>query len=140
MSNQNIPLPYRNLSFNQLYYKLEYAIRGRKYAWAKYYEMVSQAHNQDYNNYTVLQTTVKEDSIPTHIKSQLTEMATALKKKWECPICFEFIPDGEVEITNCGHFYCKECLKNLKKASKDNNESKWSCAVCRCKHSHTNDE
>jgi rubrerythrin len=115
------------------------ALKGRKYAWAQYYNTISTTHDQDHQHYNTLTTTIQEDNIPSHIKNQLTDMAKELKKKWECPICMDFIPDGEVEITNCGHFFCKDCLKNLKQVSKNNHEDKWSCPVCRKKHNHNND-
>ena len=109
--------------------QLEYAIKGRKFAWAKYYEMVNQAHRQDGGHYRKIQN-LTNDAIPTHIKTMLTDMAQELKMKWECPVCLDFIADGSVAITNCGHIYCTPCLEQLKKITTG---SKWKCAMCKRK-------
>ena len=136
----NVNPAHRNLTWNQLYGKFLFAVSGRKFAWAKYYELVNQTHDRDYAHYQALTQTVAVEAIPTHIKTELKEMSAALKKKWECPICLEFIPDGSVEVTNCGHFYCKPCLTQLKQTSRQQGEDKWSCAVCRKKHTHGAEE
>jgi len=44
---------------------------------------------------------------------------------FECPICLEKHKDNLV-VTNCGHIFCKPCLKESLKASKQ-------CAKCRKK-------
>eukprot|EP01051_Picozoa_sp_SAG22_P008105 SAG22_NODE_600_length_8677_cov_18.222429_3_plen_915_part_00 len=31
-----------------------------------------------------------------------------LKEEIECPICFDTIPEGQLDITRCGHKYCKQ--------------------------------
>jgi rubrerythrin len=115
--------------------KLDWANKRCKYAWAKYYSSQAEAHDQDHAHYEIITTrVVAEDAVPRHIKDMLTTMADELKKKWECPICLDFIPDGSLEITNCGHFYCKPCLAGVKKMATDAHKDKWECAVCRKKH------
>ena len=52
--------------------------------------------------------------MPEHIKEELKNMAKELKKKWECPICYDFIADEQLLITNCGHYYCVPCLESWK--------------------------
>ena len=42
----------------------------------------------------------------------------------ECPICFEVIQKGELEITNCGHKYCKNCYDKLVETTNK-------CALCK---------
>ena len=54
--------------------------------------------------------------------------------KWECPVCLDMIKDGELEISNCGHFYCKPCLDTIKDKAQTEHLEKWECAVCRRKH------
>jgi late competence protein required for DNA uptake (superfamily II DNA/RNA helicase) len=108
--------------------------KQRAFAWAKYYEEVRlhlhDAHDH-YNNYNRV---ADDRSIPEHIKNEMKEMAKALKKKWECPICLDFIEDEQLDITNCGHYYCKDCLKGWKDAEKARGEAKWKCGVCNRKH------
>jgi len=120
--------------------KLNYANARCRFAWAKYYEAVRSDLHDDWGHYTILERVVSEDAMPVHIKNELKEMATALKKKWECPVCQDFIPEGELEITNCGHFYCKGCLDTLKEHHKNKGDPKWSCAVCRRKHGYRDEE
>ena len=127
-------------SIESLQNKLTYARRQTAFAWAKYYECVNNSLHDDHEHYIAYNTAVAEDTIPEHIKSQLKEMATALKKKWECPICLDMIDDGDLDITNCGHCYCKQCLAQLKQTHKNQEKPKWECAVCRRKHGYKNDD
>lgn len=113
---------------------LDYARRQKAFAWAKYYEQVNSDLMADTGYFTTVNRVVSEDAIPTHIKTELAEMAAALKKKWECPICIEMIESGTLEITNCGHYYCKPCLAALKETCRTRGDRKWECAVCRRKH------
>ena len=114
--------------------KLRFAQNQRAFAWAKYYTAINQAHDDDHGHYEVVRVIADDAGVPEHIKTQMKEMATALKKKWECPVCLEFIPDGQVEITNCGHIYCKPCLKAWQDAEKAQGKAKWECGVCKRKH------
>ena len=104
--------------------------KKRAYAWAKLYEAWNDNHNQDARQYVVLQRIADDVAIPTHIKDTLVAMATELRKKWDCPICVDIIPEGELEITNCGHFYCKSCLARWKQAEKDAGKPQWKCCSC----------
>lgn len=135
----NLPAPYRNWSPAQLFYKFQNAVRGKAYAWAQYYRITNEAHDQDHAHYGMLTTTVTLETIPTHIKAELKSMADQLRKKWECPVCLEFIADGTLQITNCGHFYCDACLGQMKQISRDRGDTKWCCAVCRKKHNLADD-
>lgn len=131
MATDTITLP-------QAVRQLNWANRRCKFAWAQYYTVLNEAHNRDRANYLLItHRIVNEDSIPTHIKTMLIEMAKELKKKWECPICIEFIDDGNMEITNCGHFYCKGCLGQVKARAQQAHQEKWECGVCRKKHGFT---
>jgi rubrerythrin len=129
----------QNLSLPQALTKLNWANKRCKFAWAKYYESINENHIQDHQHYTRLETTTLEEAIPAHIKNSLMEMAQELRKKWECPVCFDFIPDGSLQITNCGHFFCNGCLNGVKQNSKRMNQEKWSCPVCRRNHSHSDE-
>lgn len=72
--------------------------------------------------------------VPTHIKMMIDTMSRELKKKWDCPVCTDFIPDGELAITNCGHLFCKNCLKGWKNVCKAEGKDKWACPVCNRQH------
>jgi hypothetical protein len=126
--------------------KLTYARKQKAFAWAKFYEQVNGNLHDDHGNMVVYERIVEDRSIPVHIKNEMKEMALALKKKWECPICKEMIEDGQLEITNCGHYYCKPCLAQhiaYQKTQVDARQvrfAKWSCATCRRKHSFKEDD
>lgn len=94
--------------------------KQKSFAWAKYYSAQSSRLAADYSNYRLLQL-IKEDSeaksIPEHIVKSIADMGAALKKTWDCSICMEIIKPDQLEITNCGHFFCKECIKEHKKRS-----------------------
>jgi len=120
--------------------RLDYANKRVAFAWAKYYSVVNADLHEAHATYATYTRVVSEDALPEHIKSEMREMATALKKKWECPCCLDMIDDGDLEITNCGHFYCKGCLTTLKQTQKTAGKEKWECAVCRRKHNYKEDE
>ena len=107
-----------------------------KFAWAQYYNVLNERLHDDRNHYAIINRSSADVSVPQHIKDELIAMATELKKKWECPVCFDMIEDGNLEITNCGHFYCKECLENWKKAQKEQGKDKWKCCMCNRQHKH----
>jgi len=128
--------------------KLDYANKRVSFAWAKYYDMTNNRHEADwiqYNNINGWILGVREENrvaddrtVPEHIKAEMKEMANMLKKQWGCPICMEFIPNEKLVITNCGHFYCGECLESWKKIEKDKGKEKWKC--CSCNRQHKLDE
>ena len=120
--------------------KLIWARKQKAYAWAKYYEQVNHELHNDHANYDTFNRVADDKSIPAHIKAEMKEMATALKKKWECPVCMDMIEDEALEITNCGHYYCKPCLEAWKKTCKDRGDEKWKCGMCNRKHGYGADE
>ena len=105
------------------------------FAWAKYYENVRGSPTIEfrYINRLTEMTTQAEEGFPTHIKNELLEMAKELKKQWECPICIETITPDNLEITNCGHYFCKPCLTGLKERNRVSTGSNGCCPVCRRK-------
>jgi len=116
--------------------QLNYSKKQTAYAWANHYKHVENQLVDAIDNHKRLVKVEKEESIPNHIKEEMKEMANLLKKKWECPICLNMIENGKLEITGCGHFYCRDCLKQHQQTSKANNEPKWKCATCRRKQSY----
>jgi hypothetical protein len=122
------------MSVAQLNQSLIYANKRVAYAWARYYAEVRLHLHEDHDNYDTLNRVADDRTIPEHIKEEMKTMAKALKKKWECPICIDFIADDKLDITNCGHYYCKPCLQGWKDAEKARGEDKWKCGVCNRKH------
>ena len=115
--------------------RLNYANKRVKFAWAKYYESINRDHDDDHRQYQAIRrANTTTEAVPTHIKTMMEDMMKELKKKWECPLCFEFIPDGMVEITNCGHIYCQPCLDAWKKTCRDRGDDHWKCGMCNRKH------
>jgi transcription elongation factor Elf1 len=141
------PAPHTaTTQMNPTQQQLNFARKQKAFAWAKYYEAVNQAHTQAVVQYVTLTTTATDVAVPAHIKTTLKEMADQLKKKFECPICLEMIESEQLEITNCGHYYCKGCLTAHKAAERATqthvapDRQKWSCATCRRKHGFKPDE
>ncbi len=88
------------------------------FAWAMYYEEVNKSHCTELDIYTRQQSIIEE--IPLHLVKELEELNKKLKKRIECPICFEVIEDGDLKIPFCGHKYCNSCYNVIDK-----------CAICR---------
>jgi hypothetical protein len=131
---------HSKMNVEQLTQKLQWARKQKSFAWAKYYEQVNGALHNDHGNVVVYERIIEDAGIPPHIKEEMKQMAVALKKKWECPICMEMIDDGQLEITNCGHYYCKACLDMYQQQQKRENPNKWKCAVCRRSASYKDEE
>jgi len=99
--------------------------RQRRFAWAKYYEEVREGHERTIV-YVARQIAITTDpTIPQHLKNEIEEMATAMRKQYECPICLDMIASGELDITNCGHKYCKSCLAQVLACAEPK------CSICR---------
>ena len=118
----------------QLQQRLAWREKQRAYAWAQFYAVRNEQLHDDHQQYDTFNRVADDRAVPEHIKAELKAMATALKKKWECPVCMDMIDDGDLVITNCGHFYCKACLEAWKKTEKDRGEEKWKCGCCNRKH------
>ena len=113
--------------------QLESANKRTKYAWAKYYSTVNTELQDATIQYKTIIETTSDSNIPNHIKSVLIDLSTKLKHKWECSICLEFIKPETLDITNCGHFFCKLCITKHKEHSATNQDY-WKCPSCRKKH------
>ena len=114
--------------------RLDWANKRCKFAWAKYYESKNEQLNADHEHYDTFNRVADDKAIPEHIKTEMIAMANALKKKWECPVCMDMIENDNLEITNCGHFYCKPCLEQWKQASQQRGDAKWKCGLCNRSH------
>ncbi|OHW97628.1 SNF2 family domain-containing protein [Colletotrichum incanum] len=69
-------------------------------------------------------------------KSRALENADAINEGFECPICYDMMPDPTIPLP-CGHELCAGCLKqHVDNARRDNirngeDEGQIKCAVCR---------
>jgi hypothetical protein len=117
-------MPSNNLTTQQLQQKITSLEKGKKYAWGKYYGEVNNQLNQN----TIQYNTMKEfvENIPTHIKDEYIKMLDELKKTIECPICFEVIENNNLQLSNCGHKYCKSCYDRILTETNK-------CAICKKK-------
>lgn len=104
----------------QLERQLDWAKRQKSYAWAKYFESEASRQRDDVVQYQQIERIVEVDDIPLNIRSEFKDMLKALKKKIECPICYNVIEPDDMKLTNCGHKYCPDCFEKIDK-----------CAICR---------
>jgi late competence protein required for DNA uptake (superfamily II DNA/RNA helicase) len=102
----------------------------RRFAWAMYYQEARRAHERTVLYVNRQAAMLTDPTLPTHLKNEIEEMRAAARKDYECPICMDMIPSGQLDITNCGHFYCKECLAQLLRQADPK------CAICRKKLAH----
>jgi late competence protein required for DNA uptake (superfamily II DNA/RNA helicase) len=106
--------------------QLNYSERGRKFAWAKFFESQREALTIQTTNYRTIERVV-ESEIPEHLVNELKEDMVALRKEIECPICLNIIIPNDLGVSKCGHKYCKDCLEQLK------TQHDPKCAMCRRK-------
>ena len=100
----------------------------KKFAWAKVYE----GYREQWDTYDKVRKLRDElakqtEDIPKHFQDLFVEMATELKKKFECPICLEDVERDTFAVSSCGHIYCKGCYDQL--CSQEDPK----CALCRRK-------
>lgn len=102
--------------------KIENLERRRRYAWAQFFNLARETHEEAYEEYAKGSSLLRthEASLPKHFVDEYMELVQSLRKKVECPVCLEVMGKNELEITVCGHKYCKGCFKELTK-----------CAICR---------
>jgi len=106
-------------------------LRKSKTGWARYFSLLrdEQQHGiRLMEQIDVLRRQVVDNSatIPTHLKNEIVEMYQALGKHYDCCICMETPDADNIEISSCGHRYCKTCFNQLKETTK-------ACAICRKK-------
>lgn len=103
----------------------------RSFAWAKFYEAENLRLTSDTRTVERVQTITKysDTPLPPHIINEFLTMAEELKKTWECPVCMEMIKPDNLDITNCGHYFCKPCLVEFK----SRNRADCKCPMCRRK-------
>jgi len=112
------------MSIQNLQNQLDYANRRTRYAWAKYFQVLENEHNNNYNQYNLNQNiiTCGVDDLPIHIVNEIEKLNKDLKKKLDCPICMDIIEEGKLKITGCGHKFCIDCYDRID-----------DCSICRRK-------
>jgi len=116
--------------------QLAYSKKQTAFAWAQYFQVSRRRLVADHTHYRSLIAVATTDAnLPTHIVEEIKNMAKEVRKTWDCPICLDMISpdengDKSLEITNCGHYYCKTCLTSLKAQPQPK------CAVCRREWKH----
>ena len=109
----------------QLQNKLNWSRKQTSYAWAKYYEECNSQHSAQVSQHSLLfNVSNANTSLPQHLINEIQDKMKLLKESIDCPVCLEVIQTGELDITRCGHKYCKECCQKLKDTTKQ-------CAICR---------
>ena len=106
--------------------QLDWSKKQTSYAWAKYYAECNTEHITNIETYTILSQTSLSGSMPAHFIKEFEELTLKLKNSIDCPICLDIIAPGTLDITNCGHKYCKTCLDKVKATTKK-------CSICRKK-------
>lgn len=105
----------------------------RKMGWAKYFQAENDNHTRQVVNYGNQMEVYSQieviESVPQFIKDEMEQMIVALRLEIECPVCMEIIDaaSGQLEITKCGHKFCKGCIRRVK----ENAEA--TCPSCRIK-------
>lgn len=108
--------------------------RQRRYAWAQYYSTMGQRADDARRIVAFVPITLSRDgtvtpqsALPAHITTDFYEMAVALRREFNCPVCFEQVSKETITITVCGHIYCKPCKEAIDKSDNP------CCALCRHK-------
>ena len=102
-------------------------IRKTRYAWAMYFQEMNRQHEANVTSYEARATQIETyvDVLPLHLLKEMRDLLKKDKQHIDCPICLEIIPNDNLQITTCGHKYCKACFHELANATTPK------CAVCR---------
>ncbi len=120
------------------------AIKGKKYAWAKFFEVndeLFEIQSQMYDN--VNQEIPNAQANPDDISIEdiknsdflqefIKELYKKAKASCECPICLEQIESKDLLTTNCGHNFHKSCMEQMKEHD-TSDKSYVNCPTCRSK-------
>lgn len=64
-------------------------------------------------------------SLPDFVVKEMKEMATALGRKWDCPVCMDEHSPKDMVVRCCGHKVCEECDTRCKETRN------YACPICR---------
>ena len=100
---------------------------SRRIAWRKYFKGRHENFQQQVEFYDRLEglrdalaNAQEQYNIPPHFQNKFKELLEQAKSSIACPVCLDVIDPEQLDITNCGHCYCKPCKARLDK-----------CAICR---------
>ena len=96
-------------------------VRKAKAGWAKYFAELESNQERDIIYYEQVK------YLPVEGMTDFAQLLIKLKASIDCPVCLETIAPDQIEMTACGHKFCKSCLS----AIKERPEPK--CAICRGK-------
>ena len=101
-------------------------VRKAKAGWAKYFAELESNQERDIIYYEQVKY-LPVEGMTDFAQQQIGELLIKLKASIDCPVCLETIAPDQIEMTACGHKFCKSCLS----AIKERPEPK--CAICRGK-------
>jgi len=105
----------------------------RKMGWAKYFQAENDNHTRQVENYGEQMEVFSQieviESVPQFIKDEMEQMIVKLRLEIECPVCMDIIDaeGGQLEITKCGHKFCKGCIARVRETAEP------TCPSCRVK-------
>ena len=97
--------------------------KQKAYAWAKYFESLTAAHERQLVHYDRISNVRDNEQLPLCLIAEIQEMMTQLKKDVACPVCYEVMGQSapnQLKITFCGHKLCAVCYEKVNK-----------CPMCR---------
>ena len=62
------------------------------------------------------------------LKKQFIDLYDKVGELTDCPVCFETLTKGNIDIASCGHMICKTCKDHI--CSHGNKE----CPICKTKY------
>jgi len=101
-------------------------VKKAKAGWGKYFGELEREQERDIIYYEQVKELPVAD-MTDYAQQQIQELLIKLKEAIDCPVCLETIAPGNIEMTACGHKFCKQCLNTIKTTPEPK------CAVCRGK-------
>lgn len=111
-------------------HKLKSLERKSKTGWACFYKVQEDNHKLNQENYELLKklkniTNEDNQNLPENLVNEIREFYEVMKRKIECPICYDEMGSKDFIISscNCKTKYCKACYDKI-------NE----CSICKYKY------
>jgi len=100
--------------------------RQKKFAWASFYKKVEEQLDAYSTIIQQAETLQQNQDIPKHLLNDYFDMAEKLRKKIECPVCYDVVNKGNFSVPLCGHIFCRTCIEYYK----SHNENP-KCPICK---------
>jgi hypothetical protein len=105
---------YNQFSKTQLIQEIKKKEYARRRAWTSFYNLF----DENLKLYEKLEDIKKsKDQSSEFLLKQFVEMFDELKKKAECPICYDALKKDNLSVSSCGHLHCKECIGKIEECS-----------------------